>query len=325
MAAGLSDTLIDAPPPRLAVLLCTHDGEAFLAGQLHSLLAQNRLPQWVLVHDWGSRDGTRALVEACRQRSPAAVQWSLHWHAQAPGATRSFLDAIEHSLNTQPDFDYLLLCDQDDVWEADKLEVFARTIQAQPGLDLLYCDVSVIDAAGRPLATSYLGAGGAFGQPMDIAHACTMFVSTASGMSMALSRRFLERHRSAWAMPDWLAHDWALTILAHLTAARVAFVPQSLVRYRQHAGNLVGGQGGTRRSGQAGGWSPLAAWARARRHVDAVQRQYEACAIRLPIDAAQRPRARVGRWAVARAVLAGRSLRGLRKCRVALGYLLLWR
>lgn len=304
----------------MAVLLCTHNGSRFLAEQLQSLRTQTRAAAIVLVHDWGSTDDTLAIVERFAGLESGGMQWHVTRHAGAPGACRSFLTALCDTIDRVSGFDYLLFCDQDDVWHPQKLEAFAEAVRNRNSpAELLYCDVAVVDAVGRVLARSYLGKGGAFGRPMHNAHRSTLFVNTVSGMSMAVSRGFLVRHRQAWEMPEWLMHDWAVCIVAHLASARVEFIARSLVNYRQHDANLVGGQGALQARRTI-----AATLARARRHVVQVHRQYEACATRLPPHLARQLEPCVGRWSVAGTMLAGRSLGLLRTFKVAVGYLLLW-
>ena len=50
-----------------AILVC-HDGEAWLAGALRGLALQHRPPDRVVAVDAGSRDGTRALLDAALAR-----------------------------------------------------------------------------------------------------------------------------------------------------------------------------------------------------------------------------------------------------------------
>ncbi len=310
-----------AQPLRLAVLLCTHDGDRFLPAQLASLWAQTRRPDVLFVHDWGSRDGTRAVLQQGLRAAPAGCAVHLELHEDAPGAARSFLAAIGHSLHANVAFDHLLFCDQDDLWAPHKLATIEHTLLQRPSLDLVYSDVALVDADDRLLAASYLGPGGAFGRPMDIAHLSTLFVSTVSGMSMAVSRRFLQRHAGAWSSPDWVMHDWAVTIAACLTRAEVAFVPEALVRYRQHGGNLVGGTGRHR-----GLRSLSRAWREGSAYVARVQRQYAACARQPSLQGpgCLRLEPGIGRFAVAWTVLRGQSMRLLQTCKVAAGYALFW-
>lgn len=305
--------------PQLAVLLCTHNGQAFLAAQLDSLFAQSWPGGHLFVHDWGSSDGTRALLERYRLAAPAGWVMEVVLHDVAPGAARSFMAALQDCMASSASFDYLFFCDQDDVWHPDKLQVFAEAIRARPILDLLYCDVQLIDADGRVLCETYLQKGGAFGRPMDVLHASTLFVNTVSGMSMAMSRRFLQHGQAAWRLQDWFMHDWAMTIFACLTQAEVAFIPHSLVGYRQHAGNLVGGVGG-----RPGRRSFAAVWRQARADVLKVERQFLACAGLLDLTRVPGLKPGMGRFEVAAVILRGRSFRLLKTLKVAIGYALFW-
>jgi len=306
--------------PRLAVLLCTHNGERFLAEQLDSLRRQRYEPACVYVHDWGSSDGT---VEILRRHVAAAaggVAWRSSVHAEAPGPARSFLRATDACLASDVPFDYLLFCDQDDIWHADKLQRMAEVIRDQPGVQLVYSDVEVIDAEGRTVASSYLGAGGVFGRAMDVHHASTMFVCTVSGMSMAVSRALLQRGRPLWLLPQCHAHDWTMLIVACLTRAPVTFIDEPLVRYRQHGANLVGSAAGARGRRR----SVASAWLQAGAFVRAVHRQYAACADAADSLGVPPLPGPVGRWRVAWTVLRGRSLPVLRRLKVALGYACFW-
>jgi rhamnosyltransferase len=314
--------------PRFAVLLCTHNGAGFLEQQLRSLSAQTVSPQWMFVHDWGSSDGTRELIQRWQQAASSPTQWQVVLHDHAPGPCQSFLQSTAQCLDSDTPFDYLFFCDQDDLWHSEKLQAFAQALAGRQDVDLMYSDVALIDAAGALVAPTYLQAGGAFGRPMDMEHGSCLFVSTVSGMSMALSRSFLQRTRSVWARPGWHMHDWAMSICAYLSRARVVFIPRALVNYRQHGANLVGGTGpGSGRAGvgqrrQASGiWSALV---RARRYVLSVHRQYQSCVNAPKLPAWRQIPAMASPPMVALAVLRGRSLPLPKRLKVALGYLVLW-
>ncbi|MGD9904948.1 MAG: glycosyltransferase family A protein [Vicinamibacterales bacterium] len=55
---------MDQPPPRLAVIVCAHDEEAFIAPCLHALLAQTRVPDEIVVVDNASADRTAEVAAA---------------------------------------------------------------------------------------------------------------------------------------------------------------------------------------------------------------------------------------------------------------------
>lgn len=320
------------PPPRLLVLLCTHQGERYLPAQLRSLAAQTLQPTTLVVHDWASTDGTRALLQQFAQAQTTAqtkarneahataphMAVRIVLHDEAPGPCRSFLGALDTLLSEGDEFDLLLPCDQDDLWHPDKLRCLADAWSADRGADVLYSDVRLINAQGQVLAPSYIGPQGALARQQDVAHASSLFVNVVPGMAMALTRRFLTDHRQAWQWPQWVMHDWAWIIVAHLSGARVLQVPQALVDYRQHGANAVG----SRRPGALR--TPLGMWRQARQRVGLIQRQYRQCSAWPGALPQRRPRWPLGRLALAGLILRGRHFGPLRTLKVALGIALLW-
>lgn len=310
------------PTPRMLVLLCTHQGERYLAQQLRSLVEQTVVPEAVLVHDWGSTDATRALLQEFA--SAQAKRFDVHviLHEQAPGPCVSFLRALDQVLEEHERFDLLLPCDQDDLWHPEKLRLMAAAWSAQPETDLLYSDVRLVDAQGRMLVSSYIGRRGVLARRQDVDHTSSLFVNVVPGMAMALSRRFLLMNRAAWLRPGWMMHDWAWIIVAHLTGARVLQLPEALVDYRQHTTNAVGGQAALALGGTAP--SLRNTWVQAQQRVAAIHAQYRQCAVWPGALPQRKLRWPLGRWAVIRLVLHGKHFSAWRTVKVALGLGLLW-
>ncbi len=306
------------PAPRMLVLLCTHQGERYLPLQLRSLVEQTFAPEAVVVHDWGSTDGTRSLLHEFAFAMANRFAVHIVQHEQAPGPCASFLRALDQVLEEHEPFDLLLPCDQDDLWHPDKLRRIAVAWTAQPDTDLLYSDVRLVDAQGRVLTPSYIGGKGALARRQDINHVSSLFVNVVPAMAMALSRRFLIAHREAWRQPGWVMHDWAWIIVAHLTGALVLQLPEALVDYRQHASNFVGGQTPTAHCYAAP--TLRATWLQARHRVTAIHAQYRQCAA-LPQRYLRWP---LSRCAVLWIVLSGRHFNAWRTFKVALGLALLW-
>ena len=211
------------------VLLATFNGERFLADQLESLQAQTYAPVEVLARDDGSHDRTTALLEAWSHRM--ALRWYAGEHV---GASRSFWDLLRAA---EPS-DYYAFCDQDDVWDADKLEIALEALKKieahNPGRAALYCsDVRVVDADLCPIADHMVT-----GFPADYPHSlvkniapgCTFVFNHAA--RQALCRYDADAHGIA-------LHDWtAFQIVACF--GEVAFDPTPHLSYRQHGANAIG-------------------------------------------------------------------------------------
>lgn len=80
---------------RFTILLCTYQGERHLPAQLESYLAQTYKAWDLWVSDDGSRDATRALIEAFRaEAGPDRTVRIITGPGQ--GATRNFLSLLCH-------------------------------------------------------------------------------------------------------------------------------------------------------------------------------------------------------------------------------------
>ncbi len=131
------------------VLLSTYNGETYLGALMESLLAQDYCPLEILVRDDGSRDGTPSMLrEYAGTRPNIRVVFG-----ENLGLTRSFFSLLDLS---SPTADYFALCDQDDVWRADKVARAVGRLRQCPGpMPALYCSrLAVVDEALNPLGYS---------------------------------------------------------------------------------------------------------------------------------------------------------------------------
>jgi glycosyltransferase involved in cell wall biosynthesis len=218
-------------PLRVAILLSSYNGEAFLAEQLDSLLAQTH-DNWMLFwRDDGSHDGSVGVLEAFAA-GPGAGRCV---HVASPfghlGPTGSFLTLLRAAV-TQGGFDAVAFADQDDVWLPAKL---ARGLIALQGtaLPAIYCARQVlVDAALRRTGVSGLltrQPGFPASLTQNVATGCTVMLSAAAAGLVARS------NPSAASLHDW----WCYLLV---TAAGGLFLhdDEPVVLYRQHASNFVG-------------------------------------------------------------------------------------
>ncbi len=215
---------------RVAVLLGTKDGAAFIAEQLESLLAQSHPHIDLWVSDDGSTDGTTDLIRA----------WQARWHkgrlTLMEGPRRGFA-ANFRSMIVDPriDADCYAFCDQDDVWEPDRLESALRWIETlDAATPLLFCSrTATISETGTAEGHSPL-----FGQPPSFRNALVQ--SIAGGNTMMINRTARDLLAKASARTEFVSHDWWAYLIVTAAGGIVRYDPRPLVRYRQHAANLVG-------------------------------------------------------------------------------------
>ena len=95
--------------------MCIRD-RAYIEEQIRSILAQSETDWQLLIRDDGSFDGTNAKL---RQWAAKDARICLVQGGASGGAKQNFAKLMEQA--TAP---YVMFCDQDDVWHADKI---ART------------------------------------------------------------------------------------------------------------------------------------------------------------------------------------------------------
>jgi GT2 family glycosyltransferase len=233
----------DATTCRIAVIVCTHNGERFINEQLDSIETQSAPVHELHIFDWRSTDGTATCIETWARGSERRREMTRFYPmSSTPGPARSFLHALDEVARSSA-AELIFLADQDDVWAADKVRRFLERYTGQDGaFDLAYSDVRVLRADGE-LLPSFYGPGSPYRRPGAPLDKSALLTNPAIGMTMCLRRAWLMQVRAAFDL-YWLMHDWALLILAWLTGAHVRYLDAPLVTYRQHGGNVLGAWAG---------------------------------------------------------------------------------
>lgn len=155
----------------------------------------------------------------------------VHRSSRNEGSNRTFEKLVQAAAGN-----YLAFCDQDDIWEAGKLEKLAEAVKKEHAV-MAYSDMSVINAKGRRICPSLRGLrkGISYVQG-DFQTAGFLADNCAAGCSM-LVRADLARR----ALP-FDGHVYCDQWVAACVSAygRTVFVDQPLVRYRRHGTNQTG-------------------------------------------------------------------------------------
>ena len=135
---------------------------------------------------------------------------------------------------------YVFFCDQDDVWDANKLEVMLGHLKWLEGTEsepcLVHHDLEVVNESLVTIAGSFIEFMQL--QPSD-EHNPQRLLSRneVTGCAMVCNRSLLET-----ALPvsgQAVMHDWWLALCAGYFG-HLAFVPYKAVKYRQHGDNAIG-------------------------------------------------------------------------------------
>lgn len=217
--------------PLVAVLLCTYNGEKFLAEQLESIERQTHSNWTLTVSDDGSTDATHVLLDAYKSRlgeTRCVIE-----HGPAKGFSANFL-SLTCRANIQADF--YAWSDQDDVWYDDKLQRAIERLKHVPAhVPALYC--------GRTELThergEHMGYSPLFARAPSFANALVQ--SIGGGNTMVLNHAAVLLLREAGANVKIVSHDWWTYLLVAGCGGVVVYDPEPAIFYRQHDGNLIGG------------------------------------------------------------------------------------
>ena len=219
----------------IAVLLATYNGERFLREQIESLYAQTIKDWTIYVHDDGSTDGTKAILDEYAEKKDNFVV--LDYPSQK-GASNNFF-----SLLKRVDASYFFFADQDDVWMSNKMEkCLARMLQIEKSTIskpvLVCCDACVTDEKLKVISPSLWERSGAHPEFLTNFNesAATPFVT---GCTMLLNNAAKES--VLWDVIEKATmHDAFITLCVFKAYGIVEPIRESLMYYRQHGENTLG-------------------------------------------------------------------------------------
>jgi len=222
---------------RVDILLVTYNGERFVKSQVESVLGQMDSGCRLLIRDDGSSDGTLHLLRKFAAREPRRVVL-VDDRGPRLGLCANFGRLVEHS-----DADYVVFCDQDDVWLPGRISTPLERIAAveqDVGATtpvLAHTDLVVVDENLRTIAPSfwsYINIDPYHGSRLNRLLIQNVVTGCATMVNRALLRRAFPIPRSGAPM-----HDWWLALVAS-AFGRIETIPAKTVLYRQHSTNHVG-------------------------------------------------------------------------------------
>ena len=208
---------------RCLVLLSTYNGEKYLPELLDSVMAQKDVIIDVLARDDGSKDKT---VEILKKNDRVQV-----YTGENLKPAKSFLDLI---LKADASYDYYALCDQDDVWKADKVISAIEHIKDSNKPTLYSSAVEVVDRDLNFIRKSFTD--NSFKDPLyDIltygTPGCTFVCNK------ALMQKLKEYKPTTISM-----HDSWISFVCLAVNGLFYSDHEAYILYRQHDANVLGAQ-----------------------------------------------------------------------------------
>ena len=205
----------------VSVCMATYNGSRFIKQQISSILEQTARVDEIIIVDDASSDNTVDIL-----KSLCDARFMLLQNQINIGVVRSFERSIMHATG-----DLIFLCDQDDIWRPDKVELFKQLFASHPDITIVISDANVIDEHGKKVRESW------FGFPRFIPGLlANLRRNRYTGCLLALRKSVL-----AYCLPippRVPMHDMWIGILCQLYG-KVGYLPEPLVSYRRHRDNVT--------------------------------------------------------------------------------------
>lgn len=218
-----------------SIALCTYNGEKYIGELLYSLINQTVQPDEIVVCDDKSKDNTVAVI------NNILSNWNGKWQVIVNevnlGYKKNFQKAIELCTG-----DIVFLCDQDDVWNKEKIQCVHEVFQNNPDAVLVFHDAQIVDSELREIEPSF----------WDVLHFNNeKFVKThyqrlidsnvVQGAACAFKKNLLYLSKP---FPNSAIHDEWLALNA-IKYGKLLPLNKCLLKYRQTGNNEIGALEGT--------------------------------------------------------------------------------
>jgi len=219
----------------ITIILSTYNGEKYLNEQIDSILAQTDTNWTLLIRDDGSKDKTIELIQYYTEKYPEKIK-------QIPSDENLGVIRSYEQLLKQCQTQYIMLCDQDDVWLPKKIkwtrEKMTELEKENQGKPLVvYTDLQIVDENLNPIFSSFWNYSKIMPSllttfDMVCAH------SAATGCTMMINQEALQC--SLPFCDEVRMHDSWILLNSLKAGGVVSYVNEPTILYRQHTNNVIG-------------------------------------------------------------------------------------
>jgi glycosyltransferase involved in cell wall biosynthesis len=216
----------DTKLPRVTVLLAVYKPQEYwLAELLMSLNRQTYKNLELIICDDCPDD---SVDQSFFQKYLSKFPWSIVTNEKNIGSNKTF-----ERLTNMANGKYIAYCDQDDIWEDNKIELLVKRIE-KARAELCFSDLSIIDENGTTVAGSITAVRKRHRFKEGFNLSSELIVRNfVTGCAMLIRT---ETAKAAIPFEEYMVHDHWLALFASLRG-QIVFEPTATVKYRQHCGN----------------------------------------------------------------------------------------
>ncbi len=213
--------------PLVTIIMATYNGEAFLKEQLQSIIEQEYKNRELLISDDDSNDNTYDILMRYAKKN----EWiHLYRNKKHLGLIGNFETLLERAQG-----DYISFCDQDDIWEKEKLSKSVKRFEREDNSQalLFHSDLIVVDENLKTIALSFFKMR-SYRFKKEKQFDTMLGRSGVMGNTMMINQKLKSL---VLPFPDNLkVHDYWIALINELYGKRLTSL-EPLVRYRLHQSN----------------------------------------------------------------------------------------
>lgn len=227
------------------ILLASYNGEKYIKEQLESIVNQTYKEWRLIIHDDQSLDRTTEILQEMihsfeKQYHSSAFEKKIKLSVNSEsckGAAANFLGLLKEAKN-----DYVMFCDQDDVWYPDKIEKslkLMKRLEKKYGSHkplLVYTDLAVVDEQQQMISSSFRQY---MNIPLHLRLPRLLMQNSVTGCTILMNRSLYKLLMEAGNVEKIVMHDHFAALLA-VIFGNTAYIPEATMKYRQHGKNAVG-------------------------------------------------------------------------------------
>lgn len=216
----------------VTILLAVYNGEKYLKEQIESLLNQTVEDVKIIIRDDGSTDNSIGIINDFCNKHPDKIS-SISGNPTG-NAKRNFAELLAANED-----DYIMFCDQDDVWYPHKVEqtlnIMKKVEAGNKNLPvLIHTDLAVVDENLNVISDSFFD----FQKISYVMPLPQLLVqNNVTGCTVMINRALKEK---CGVIPnECIMHDWWLALVA-TAFGKIDCLRDATMYYRQHSRNQVG-------------------------------------------------------------------------------------
>lgn len=223
---------------KVYILMATYNGEKYISEQIDSLLNQTYRNWKLIIHDDNSKDKTVEIAKRYESKYPNKIK-VIDDNISNGGAKENFTYLLN---NIDDDFDYIMFCDQDDVWLENKIELTLNKMIDIEKINtnkpiLIHTDLKVVDEKLNIISESMFKY-----QKLNLNNQKNIksisMENIITGCTMMLNKQLVLKSKDI--PKEAIMHDWWIAIVTLKENGTIEFVDKATILYRQHELNTIG-------------------------------------------------------------------------------------